>query len=129
MGSGRSLCPGDTRLNPGDIYWAEFSASGGHEQTGRRPAIILQDDTYAADLPLVIVVPLTGATAARFPGTLTIEPDENNHLRKTFIALVFQIRAVDRRVIAGKIGAITPEQQVNLYTLLNQLTGQGSPTE
>jgi len=115
-------------VNPGDIYWVEFAGGGGHEQAGRRPAIVLQDDTYAGDLPLVIVVPLTGATAAtRFAGTLAIEPDENNHLRKTSVALVFQIRAVDRRAIAEQIGAITAEQLAELNTLLDKLTGRILP--
>ncbi len=116
-------------MNPGDIFRVEFAASGGHEQAGRRPAIILQSDAYAANSPLVIVVPLTGATAAtRFAGTLTIEPDDTNHLRRTSVALVFQIRAVDRSVIAGRIGAITDSQRATLYAELNQLTGQTAPT-
>ena len=115
-------------MNSGDIYWVEFPAGSGHEQAGRRPAIVLQDDTYAGGLPTIIIVPLTGATiAARFAGTLTIEPDENNQLRKTSIALVFQIRAVDRRVIAGRIGAITTEQRKSLHDLLDKMIGRTLP--
>ena len=114
-------------MNPGDIYWVQFPSSGGHEQAGRRPAIVLQDEEYAGRLPLVIVVPLTGASFAnRFAGTLAIEPSENNHLRKTSIALVFQIRAVDRGVVADRIGAITAEQCAELCDLLDKLTGRKS---
>lgn len=110
---------------PGDIYWVEFATGAGHEQAGRRPAILLQDDSYAADVPLVVVVPLTGATAAtRFAGTLLIEPDESNRLRKPSVALIFQIRAVDRRAIAESIGAITAAQLTEIYALLDRLTGQ-----
>ncbi len=112
-------------MNPGEIYWVEFPVSAGHEQSGRRPAILLQEDTYAGELPLSIVVPLTGATvAARFAGTLTIEPDANNGLHKSSVALVFQIRAVDRRAIAGRIGAITVEQREAIYDLLDKLIGR-----
>ncbi len=68
-------------MKPGDIHWVELPRGSGHEQVGRRPAIILQDETYASELPLVIVVPLTGAlAAARFAGTLPVEPDEGNGL-------------------------------------------------
>lgn len=78
-------------MKPGDIHWVEFTASGGHEQAGRRPAIVLQDEAYTGQSPLVIVVPLTGATGAvRFPGTLLLQPDAGNHLRKPSVALVFQ---------------------------------------
>lgn len=31
----------------GDIHWVELPPSTGHEQSGRRPAIIIQDDAYA----------------------------------------------------------------------------------
>ena len=68
-------------MNPGDMHWIYFLAGGGHEQAGRRPAIILQDNVYAGASPLAIVVPLTGVTAAaQFAGTSFIEPDANNQL-------------------------------------------------
>lgn len=112
-------------MKPGDIHWIEFTAGGGHEQTGRRPAIVLQDDAYTGISPLLIVVPLTGATSAiRFPGTLLLVPDASNNLRKPSVALVFQIRAVDRLAIAERIGKITNRQLAETYALLDRLTGR-----
>jgi mRNA-degrading endonuclease toxin of MazEF toxin-antitoxin module len=35
----------------GEIHWVELPDSGGSEHAGRRPAIILQNDMYAASLP------------------------------------------------------------------------------
>jgi mRNA-degrading endonuclease toxin of MazEF toxin-antitoxin module len=47
----------------------------GHEQTGRRLAMAVQDEL--ATLPTVLVVPLTSRLEAlRFPFTLRIEPSE-----------------------------------------------------
>jgi mRNA interferase MazF len=116
-------------MNPGDIYWVELPHASGHEQAGRRPALVLQDESYSGGLPLVIVVPLTGATsAARFAGTLTIEPDETNHLNRASVALVFQIRAVDCRIVQEKIGEITSEQLAEIYALLDRLTGHNITT-
>jgi hypothetical protein len=69
------------------------------------------------------------ANSARFAGTLTIEPDETNHLSRTSVALVFQIRAVDRRIIQEQIGAITSEQRAEIYALLARLTGQSPAIE
>jgi hypothetical protein len=69
---------GSNRLRPPNDdywrnYWVELPDSGGREQAGRRPAIILQNDMYAASLPTVLVVPLSSAIAAlRFPGTALI---------------------------------------------------------
>jgi len=34
-------------MKPGDIHWVELPPASGREQTGRRPAVILHDDSYA----------------------------------------------------------------------------------
>jgi mRNA interferase MazF len=74
----------------GDIHWIELPPGTGHEQSGRRPAVIIQDESYAGTLPVVLVVPLTTAIATlRFPGTLLIQPDTGNGLRQASVALVF----------------------------------------
>src|SRR4051794_1244679 len=81
-------------LSPGDVHWIEFPDSAGHEQVGRRPAVILQDDSVCLDLPIVIVVPFTTAQrAVRFEGVVQIDPEIENGLRRKSYALVFQIRA------------------------------------
>ena len=37
----------------GEVHWVELPPSTGHEQSGRRPAVIIQDDAYAGKLPVV----------------------------------------------------------------------------
>jgi mRNA-degrading endonuclease toxin of MazEF toxin-antitoxin module len=55
----------------GDLYWVEFPARGGHAQSGRRPAIIVQKPS---NLPTILVIPITSQQdALRFPGTVLIE--------------------------------------------------------
>lgn len=46
-------------MSVGSVHWVELPAVNGHEQHGRRPAIVLQSDRYANDLPVVLVIPLT----------------------------------------------------------------------
>ena len=95
-------------MNIGDIRWVELPDVGGREQAGRRPAIILQDDNYAASLPTTIVVPLSSAMAAlRFPGTAQVKATDSSGLRTDSVALVFQIRAIDRSRIKEPIGAVS----------------------
>ena len=74
----------------GDIHWVELPPSTGHEQSGRRPAIIIQDDAYALKLPVVLSVPLTTATSTlRFPGTLLVQPSDENGLQHPSVAACF----------------------------------------
>jgi mRNA-degrading endonuclease toxin of MazEF toxin-antitoxin module len=86
----------------GDIYWVELPARGGHAQTGRRPAIIIQRRT---NLPTTLLVPLTSQLdALRFPGTVFVEAERQNGLRRASVALVFQLAAVDNRFITTRLG-------------------------
>jgi mRNA interferase MazF len=109
----------------GDIHWVQLPTANGHEQRGRRPAVILQDDHYAGGLPVVLVVPLTTARAAmRFAGTTRIPPTAENGLQQASVALVFQLRAIDRRRIAERIGSVSAEVVHAIRAELDKLTGR-----
>ncbi len=59
-------------MEVGDIYLVEIPLSGGHEQAGLRPAIIVQV-IDSEKLPTVLIVPLTSKLkAADFPFTFLI---------------------------------------------------------
>jgi mRNA interferase MazF len=111
-------------VSVGDIHWVDLPAANGREQQGRRPAVVLQDDDYGGDLPVVLVVPLTTARAAmRFAGTTLIRPTAENGLRQASVALVLQIRAVDRRRIQERIGTVKAEVLNAMFEELGKLTG------
>ena len=109
----------------GEIHWVELPDSGGREQAGRRPAIVIQNDDYAGSLPTVLVVPLSSAIAAlRFPGTAPIKADKSSGLRIDSVALVFQLRAIDRGRIKDKIGVVSESELVDIRSELTKLLGQ-----
>jgi mRNA interferase MazF len=43
----------------GDIVWLEFSPQAGHEQSGRRPALVLSPKTYNDQVGLALFCPVT----------------------------------------------------------------------
>jgi mRNA interferase MazF len=45
--------------NAGDIVWLEFDPQAGHEQAGRRPAVVLTPEAYNKKTSLMICCPLT----------------------------------------------------------------------
>lgn len=111
-------------MTPGEIHWVELPDTGGREQAGRRPAIIIQNDEYAGSLPTVLVIPLSSALAAlRFPGTAQIKADKTSGLRTNSVALVFQLRAIDRGRIKEKIGAVSESEVVDIRLELAKLLG------
>ncbi|HEY1381165.1 MAG TPA: type II toxin-antitoxin system PemK/MazF family toxin [Gemmataceae bacterium] len=112
-------------MTPGEVYWVELPLANGHEQAGRRPAVVMQDDAAAAHSPMVFVVPLTTAAAAtRYPGVVPVPATQENGLRADSFALVFQFRAVDRRRLRDRIGTVAADQVAALFAALDGLTGR-----
>jgi len=94
----------------GDVFYVDLPAppgGRGHEQTGVKPAIVVQTDQAGNALPTVMIVPLTGQlSAARFPFTIAVDPSGENGLTQPAVLLVFRLRAIDRRRIRDRIGRI-----------------------
>ncbi|MFH2104184.1 MAG: endoribonuclease MazF [Chloroflexota bacterium] len=54
--------PGKTMAyvpNSGDIVWITFNPQAGHEQAGRRPALVLSPAAYNGKVGLAIFCPIT----------------------------------------------------------------------
>ena len=97
----------------------------GHGQSGERPAIMLQDDRFIATLPTVLIVPFTSTlAAARFDGTLLLQPDNQNGLAVSSVALVFQVRALDKRNCLHRLGTLDATTLDQVFGLLDRLTGR-----
>ena len=45
--------------NRGDVVWIDFNPQTGHEQAGRRPAIVLSPSAYNGKVGLAILCPIT----------------------------------------------------------------------
>ena len=106
----------------GDVYTVEIPASDGHEQAGARPAIIAQAPQFGDRLPTVLIVPLTSRlTAQSFPGTILIQPDSDNNLNVTSVALVFQLRAIDKRRKERRLGRLSASDLSHVHDQLKAL--------
>jgi mRNA interferase MazF len=92
-------------MSRGDVLLVRLPDSDQREEKGHRPAIAVQTDVAVS--PMLIVVPVTSALGAlRFPFTVQIEPSEQNGLTLPSVAMVFQMRAIDRKRIIRKIGEL-----------------------
>lgn len=109
-------------MDIGDIYTVEIPSSDGHEQAGTRPAIIVQAPQFENQLPTVLIVPLTTQLAAQaFPGTFLIHPDSENSLTMTSVALVFQLRAIDKRRLGRRMGRLSAPHLAQLHQYIKAL--------
>ncbi|HLD42144.1 MAG TPA: type II toxin-antitoxin system PemK/MazF family toxin [archaeon] len=105
-------------MEKGEIWIISLADSSGHEQVGTRPAIIISD----TQSPMSIVVPVTSnLQALRFQHTLALEPANSNGLKEESVALVFQIRAVDKSRLQKKIGILDQKATSRIDDILRRL--------
>lgn len=95
-----------TTLEAGDLVWVEFGPPFGHEQAGRRPALVVSPRSYNEISSLIVVCPIT-RTASAWGFKIDIPPVG----RIEGAVLVDQIRAIDPRARharrAGSVGGDT----------------------
>ena len=102
-------------IKRGEIYYADLSPVVGSEQGGIRPVIILQNDTGNCYSPTTIVVAVTSKTTKNYlPTHIRVH---SSTLRKNSVAMLEQIRTIDKQRILGYIGQIDDRtmQNINEY--------------
>lgn len=100
-------------IKRGDIYKADLSPVVGSEQGGIRPVVIVQNDMGNRYSPTIIVVPITTRLNKRNLPTHT--KLNNSNLLKESIALMEQIRTIDKSRLIEFIGILN-ESEMNRIT-------------
>ena len=96
------------RILRGAVHWADLNQTRGHEQSGRRPVLILSADVFNERSGTVIAVALTTQPPrAGFPLTLEVGSAQ---LHKPAWIKISQIRTLSVQRIGRKLGAASPEE-------------------
>jgi mRNA interferase MazF len=92
----------------GDLYYADLDPVVGSEQGGIRPVLIIQNDVGNRHSPTVIVAAITSkAMKNTLPTHCILEAA--NGLDRDSIALLEQIRTIDKRRLREQVGALGQE--------------------
>lgn len=96
-------------MKRGEIYWVNFGDTGiGSEQTGLRPALVIQNNAGNYHSPTTIVVPITTKHKGKnIPTHVPIK------LKKDSVIIFEQIMTVDKSRISEYIGWINPKKWEN----------------
>lgn len=99
-------------MTRGEIYLVDLSSHIGSEQSGVRPALIVQNDIGNAYSPTTIICPLTSQVKTNVNTHVTLTPDDCGILRDS-IVLCEQVRVVDKSRLMKKLGEVTNQQKIN----------------
>ena len=99
----------DERIYRGDIYLANLNPYKGSEQGGKRPVIIIQNNVGNHYSPTVIVTAVTSRFFKK-RALPTHVPLDNEELEKNSLALLEQIRTIDKSRLIRKIGRVPEEK-------------------
>jgi mRNA interferase MazF len=102
----------------GDVIWLTFTPQAGHEQAGRRPALVLSPAAYNGKVGLALLCPITGQVKG-YPFEVAIPEG----LEVTGVILSDQIKSLDWRArqaeyLATLLDEVVAEVLAKINTLL-----------
>jgi mRNA interferase MazF len=114
--------------NRGDAVWISFDPRVGHEQAGRRPAVVLSPEVYNGKVGLAILCPITNQVKG-YPFEVVIPPD----CKVGGVVLADQAKSLDWRARKAEFICALPKEVMlevldKLGTLLSPAdAGVGDP--
>ena len=81
----------------GDLVWLQFNPQAGHEQSGRRPAIVVSPGAYNRRVGLALFCPITNQVKG-YPFEVALQPG----LPVAGVVLSDQVKSLDWRARQAK---------------------------
>ena len=101
----------------GDVVWLDFTPQAGHEQAGRRPAVVLSPAAYNGKVGLALVCPIT-TQAKDYPFEVAIAGER----AVTGVILADQVKSIDWRArrakVVDRVGADVVAKTLSLLRVL-----------
>lgn len=106
----------------GEVWWVDLNPTRGHEQRGRRPALVVSVDKFNhGPSYMVVLVPIT-STNRRIPFHIEVRPPEGK-LDHTSYLQCDQVRCVSRHRLVSLLGPVYEDTLVQVEDRLRILLG------
>ena len=110
----------------GEIYFADLDPHYGSEQGGKRPVIVIQNNTGNKFAPTVIVAAVTSKVTKKPNQPTHVLIDHNPAFSKPSMVLLEQIFTIDKERIQRLLGQTTPDEMYQINeALMNSLDLNG----
>ncbi len=122
MASGSSAAGSRSDARRGDLWWVDWSPGRGSEQTGRRPALIIQTDAANANDRYPNTIVATVSTKGRpVPSHVELTPSRENGLAATSFVKCEQIITIGKERLEQRLGSITEEDRERVAAALRRM--------
>ena len=101
-------------ISRGQIYLADLEPTIGSEQGGARPVLILQNDIGNRHSPTTIIAAITSRIYTKHILPTHYMFPSSSGLTHDSIALLEQIRVIDKSRILKYLGTLTPNDMINI---------------
>lgn len=110
----------------GEIYFADLDPHYGSEQGGKRPVIVIQNNTGNKFAPTVIVAAVTSKVSKKPNQPTHVLIDRNPAFSRPSMVLLEQIFTIDKERIQRLLGQTTPGEMYQINeALMNSLDLNG----
>ena len=92
----------------GDVVWVSLNPQAGHEQAGRRPALVLSPIEYNRRVGLALMCPVTSRVKG-YPFEVTLPED----LEISGVVLADQVKSLDWRTRRAERACTVPQSVMN----------------
>ena len=110
----------------GEIYYADLDPHYGSEQGGKRPVIVIQNNTGNKFAPTVIVAAVTSKVTKKPNQPTHVLIERNPAFSRPSMVLLEQIFTIDKERIQRLLGQTTPDEMYQINeALMNSLDLNG----
>jgi len=110
-------------INRGDVILCDLNPIIGSEQSGIRPAVILQIDRANVASPHTIIAPFTSKIRKAILPSHVFVPSGNGGLTKDSVILCEQIRVIDKQRIVKILGHLSNSYITEIEKALSIILG------
>jgi mRNA interferase MazF len=107
----------------GEVYWLASRGTHGREQSGRRPAVVIQNDRGNESSESTIVALMTSRVPSRpYPMHVVVASDETG-LDGDSTVLLEQLQTVDVRRLRQRVGMLSPGSMEQIDRAIHRSLG------
>lgn len=100
-------------IKRGELYWLDWNPARGSDESGLRPALVIQNDIGNRFSPTTIVAALTTAVEKPYPFLVRVTAQERGLPKDSFVNLA-AIMTVDQSRLMDKCGELSESKMAEV---------------